>query len=496
MTRRTTSGDLGALDAAAIERVREEVRPDPRDADELHDALLTFGFLLADEIDDFFDELVASRRATRIGDLHIAAERLPELQALHTVDTNLVPPKSREKLWPREEALVELIRGRLQLVGPTTAAALADSLSIDEGEVNLALLKLESEGVVLRGTFESRAQEWCDRRLLARIHRYTLNRLRAEIEPVTAQDFTRFLFAWQHATPSSRLTGIDGLRAAVAQLDGFEIAASAWEKQILPLRVDQYAPALLDQLCFSGEIGWAKVNSGVVIGQPERLSYVGNVGQALSLSERAQRVLETLQTRGASFSRDLNDDEAIDELIDAGLITCDGFLTRRAGRWSILTPAETDVEAQAWMLIRRYGIIFRRLLTRENAAPWRELARIYRRLEARGEIRGGRFVTGVSGEQFALPDAVETMREIRRTQPDGKVIVISAADPLNLIGILTTGDRVRSIPQTRIAYRDGLAISYMEGDFLRPIAESDPEVASALAGRRVPVTSGFVGRTA
>jgi len=518
MTRRTTSGDLGALDAAAIERVREEVRPDPRDADELHDALLTFGFLLADEINspELFDELRASRRAvalchpersegpvasgaarestdpspsTRLR-MTVAAERLPELQALHTVDTNLVAPKSREKLWPREEALVELIRGRLQLVGPTTAAALADSLSIDESEVNMALLKLESEGVVLRGTFESRAQEWCDRRLLARIHRYTLNRLRAEIEPVTAQDFTRFLFAWQHATPSSRLTGIDGLRAVVAQLDGFEIAASAWEKQILPLRVDQYAPSLLDQLCFSGEIGWAKVNSGVVISSHPQGS------EPSTLSERAQRVFDILQTRGASFSRDLNDDEAIDELIDAGLITCDGFITRRAGRWSILTPAELDVEAQAWTLIRRYGIIFRRLLMRENAAPWRELARIYRRLEARGEIRGGRFVTGVSGEQFALPEAVETMREIRRTQPDGKVIVISAADPLNLIGILTTGDRVRAIPQTRIAYRDGLAISYMEGDFLRPIAESDPEVAAALAGRRVPVTSGFVGRTA
>jgi len=499
MTRRTTAGDLGALDAAAIERVREEVRPDPRDADELHDALLTFGFLFADEIDGFFDELVEMRRATRFGEIHIAAERLPELQALHTVDTNLVPPKSREKIWPREEALVELIRGRLQLVGPTTAAALADSLSIDESEVDIALLKLESEGVVLRGSFESRAQEWCDRRLLARIHRYTLNRLRAEIEPVTAQDFMRFLFAWQHVTPSARLTGIDGLRAVVAQLDGFEIAANAWEKQVLPLRIDRYEPALLDQLCFSGEIGWAKVNSGVVISTQggERTSRPLNDTSGRDVrSPRAQRVLETLQTRGASFSRDLADDEAIDELIDAGLITCDGFITRRAGRWSILTPAEPDLDAQAWTLLRRYGIIFRRLLTRENAAPWRELARIYRRLEARGEIRGGRFVTGVSGEQFALPEAVEKMREIRRTQPDGKVVVISAADPLNLIGILTSGDRVRSIPATRIAYRDGAAVSYMEGDFLRPIADSDMDIAAALAGRRVAVTTGFVGRTA
>jgi len=163
----------------------------------------------------------------------------------------------------------------------------------------------------------------------------------------------------------------------------------------------------------------------------------------------------------------------------------------------MLAPAEPDLDAQAWTLLRRYGIIFRRLLTREpNAAPWRELARIYRRLEARGEIRGGRFVTGVSGEQFALPDAVEKMREIRRTASDGQLIVISAADPLNLVGILTTGDRVRAIPGTRIAYRDGAAISYMEGDFLRPIADSDMDIAAALAGRRVPVTSGFVGRSA
>jgi ATP-dependent Lhr-like helicase len=519
MTRRTTSGDLGKLDAAAIERVREEVRPDPRDADELHDALLTFGFLLADEIDapELFDELAASRRAIALchpersegpvasGATHestdpssssrlrmtLAVERLPEFLAIHHVESDLVVPPSRARIWPREEALVELIRGRMQLVGPTTAAALADSLSIPESEVDNALLKLESEGVVLRGSFESRGQEWCDRRLLARIHRYTLNRLRAEIEPVTAQDFMRFLFAWQHVTPSSRLTGIDGLRAVVAQLDGFEIAANAWEKQVLPLRIDRYEPALLDQLCFSGEIGWAKLNSGVM------LSARPYAAPPSPLSERAQQVVNTLTTRGASFARDLNDEEAIDELVEAGLITCDGFITRRAGRWSMLAPAEPDLDAQAWTLLRRYGIIFRRLLTREpNAAPWRELARIYRRLEARGEIRGGRFVTGVSGEQFALPDAVEKMREIRRTATDGQLIVISAADPLNLVGILTTGDRVRAIPATRIAYRDGAAISYMEGDFLRPIADSDMDIAAALAGRRVPVTSGFVGRSA
>jgi ATP-dependent Lhr-like helicase len=224
----------------------------------------------------------------------------------------------------------------------------------------------------------------------------------------------------------------------------------------------------------------------------------------VTLSERAQQILDTLRTRGASFSRDLGDDtEGLTELVTAGLITSDGFIGRkpeRAGRWATLTAdidREEAVETQARALLKRYGVIFRRLLTREpNAAPWRELARIYRRLEARGEIRGGRFVTGMSGEQFALSDAVEKLREIRRTPPDGHLTVISACDPLNLIGILTTTDRIRAIAGTRIAYRDGVAVSVMEGDFLRPLAEPDMEVAMALAGRRVPVAAGFVGRTA
>jgi ATP-dependent Lhr-like helicase len=231
------------------------------------------------------------------------------------------------------------------------------------------------------------------------------------------------------------------------------------------------------------------------------------------LSENAQRVLDALQTRGASFARDLGaiqampqaadqtNQETIDELANAGLITSDGFIGRRperAGRWSQLAPSldrEAAVETQALALLRRYGVIFRRLLTREpNAAPWRELARVYRRLEAGGEIRGGRFVAGMSGEQFALPEAVEKLREVRRSAPDGRLIVISAADPLNLIGILTTGERIRAIAGTRIAYRDGIALSVMEGDFLRPLAEPDIDVAMALAGRRVPVAAGFVGR--
>jgi ATP-dependent Lhr-like helicase len=587
MTRRTTANDLGALDPSAIARVREEARPDPRDADELHDALLTFGFLLEGEVDaaELFTELAAARRATvlfarehrqeclchttpaseeslchttraseeclcqttpasedclchvipgrdrlslrsesdvaqTLLSVHppagtwIAAERIPEILAIHpSVTTDIDPPASRKnKEWSREEAIVEIIRGRISLLGPTTATELAASMNIAESDADAALLKLEQEGLVLRGSFTpTPRQQWCDRRLLSRIHRYTLNRLRAEIEPVTATDFTRFLFAWQHVSTSTRLTGIDGLHEIIKQLDGFEIAMNAWERHILPLRVDRYESSMLDSLCFSGEVGWARLTTGVALSPRSHVAaWLTPESTPPALSENAERVLDALQTRGASFARDLGPDkatereagqESIDELANAGLITSDGFIGRRperAGRWSLLVASadrEEAVESQARALLRRYGVIFRRLLTREpNAAPWRELARVYRRLEARGEIRGGRFVAGRSGEQFALPEAVQNLREIRRSAPDGRLIVISAADPLNLIGILTTGERIRAIAGTRIAYRDGIALSVMEGDFLRPLAEPDMDVAMALAGRRVPVAAGFVGR--
>jgi ATP-dependent Lhr-like helicase len=537
--------DLGALDLAAIVRVREEERPEPRDADELHDALLTAGFLTAGEaraIDPvLFDALVRTRRATYINDVWIAAERLPELLAIHpSIQPAISAPPSRQKDWTREAALVELIRGRMTLLGPTTAAALARSLAIDERDVDAALLALESEGTILRGTFETRgAQEWCDRRLLARIHRYTIHRLRAEIEPVTAADFMRFLFVWQHVAPFARLRGLEGLQAVLAQLDGFEVAASGWERSVLPARIDAYEPSLLDMLCLAGEVGWARLSpatSTVVNATPIALFLRANgeAWQSLrdpalveeTLSEPARAVLETLRTRGALFARELGSDEVLGELVSAGLIASDGFAGLRAliasthasahekrranfaGRWSLLSPASSSdgttsdaaLEAQARTLLRRYGVIFRRLLTREpNAAPWRDLARVYRRLEARGEIRGGRFVHGMSGEQFALPEAIERLREIRRSSADSRLIVISAADPLNLIGILNEDERIRAVAGTRIAYRDGIAVSVMEGEYVRPLINLDTDhamtAAIALAGRRVAASSGFVGRS-
>jgi ATP-dependent Lhr-like helicase len=548
-----SSRDLGALDIAAIARVRDEERPEPRDADELHDALLTCGYLTDDDAASIdralFDVLVASRRAAHVtlsrndgegprptqtlrsarsfavsapqddDGVWIAAERLPEWLAIHPdTHTTISAPASRNRAWTREEALVELIRGRMTILGPTTAAALAQHLG--DG-VDAALLALENEGVILRGTF-SAPNEWCDRRLLARIHRYTIVRLRAEIEPVPAATFQRFLFAWQHVAESAKLAGLEGLQSLVAQLDGYEVAANAWERAVLPSRMAHYDPSLLDMLCLGGEVGWARLSApsstSVVSATPIAL-FLRDHAEAWralrgtpvepELSEDAKRVLDLLRTRGASFLRELNaSDAVIGELVSAGLVASDAFGGLRAlinerkgtvsGRWSCLTSAassiEEAIETQALAYLRRYGIVFRRLLAREpNAAPWRELSRIYRRLEARGEIRGGRFVHGMSGEQFALPEAIEKLREIRRENADGKLLVISAADPLNLTGILDAGERIRAATNTRIAYRDGVAVSVMEGDYVRTLTEESLEIAAALAGRRVAAAAGFVG---
>jgi len=565
--------ELGALDAAAIERVRDEARPDPRDADELHDALLTAGFLTWRDAQTIAPELLRAlfetRRATEFlipnseFRILVAAERLPELRAVHPVATwepGIEPPASRAgRVWTREQAIIELLRGHVAIAGPTTAAALAAALAVDVADADAALLALESEGLVLRGVFAGAAGngvEWCDRRLLARIHRYTLNRLRAEIEPVSAADFMRFLFVWQRVAPSSRLTGVDGLRAVLESLDGFELAADAWERAVLPDRVDGYQSSMLDTLCLTGEAGWARLSSSPrdatqLVGATPIAVFLREHGDAWQqlreteaedpreiLEPASRAVLDALGTRGASFISDLiaacglNETAvrgALADLVSAGLVTSDGFGGLRTivrasggrpsagaarnvtGRWSLVDGEERSalsyedaVELQARALLRRYGVVFRRLLGREaNAAPWRELTRVYRRLEARGEIRGGRFVSGMSGEQFALGDAITGLREVRRTPPDGRCLVISAADPLNLAGIVSTGERVRAVAATRVAYRDGIPMAALEGDYVRPLISLTDvapalaaEVATRLTGRPMPaVLSGFVGRS-
>jgi ATP-dependent helicase Lhr and Lhr-like helicase len=564
-TRRAGSPDeMGALDATAIDRVRDEVRPDPRDADELHDALLTSGFLLESEVERAWaDELAACQRATRVcigrTTMWVAAERLPEILAVHagaSLDPVITAPASRAtRTWTRAEALVELLRGRMAVAGPIAVDDLTTSIACAAADVDEALLALEAEGAVLRGHFARQASgpkpqasdlEWCDRRLLARIHRYTLNRLRAEISPVSPAEYMRFLFAWQHVEQGSRLSGIDGLRAVIAQLDGLELPAAAWERSVLPGRLEQFDPAWLDMLCLTGEVGWARVSSGPtqMVGATPIGLYLrshSDVWAALrvqdgdsvqdagskDLAYGAGKVLEHLRARGASFAHEikaacaLDADEcyaALGELVAAGLVTSDSFAglraivtpgarrqsADRAGRWSLL-PVETSgprdeaVRALAWTLLARYGVVFRRVIARETiGVPWREIVRVYRTLEARGEIRGGRFVSGMSGEQFALPDAVDRLREVRRSTPDNALITIAAADPLNLTGIVTFGDRVRTAAGNRIVYRNGVPLAALEGDMLRTLGDIDPsiaaDVAAAAAGRRVPVLTGYVGR--
>ena len=569
----TASSDTGALDVSAIQRVRDEQRPDPRDADELHDALMTAGFL-ADGLDPVPAELFAvlqrdgraawaqpepraSEGAPDAPRVAIAAERIPEWLAVHPrglLTPAIQPPSSRARAWNRGDAILELIRGRLTLLAAVSAHALARSLSIDDRDADDALLGLESEGVVLRGHFTPGVSEveWCDRALLARIHRYTLNRLRAEIEPVSPADFMRFLFTWQHVDAAAQLMGLDGLREIVAQLDGFELPAGAWERSVLPIRMQGYEPPLLDMACLTGEVGWARLSAPPPSpASPLRLVRAtpialflrehGPVWQSLrdrgepadreaGLTGHARGVLDALRGRGASFFSDLaaasglgRDDlrTAIGALVAGGLAASDGFSGLRgllaagtgaarfdrratfAGRWTALrvdnpgtdgreTAVDSAIEALAWTLLRRYGVMFRRLLTREaNAAPWRDLIRVYRRLEARGEIRGGRFVSGMSGEQFALPEAVERLREIRRSRPHGKLLAISTADPLNLAGVITAGDRIRAAARNRMAYRDGLPVAVMEGDVFRPLTHLDQpaaaEVKAALQPRKARV---------
>ena len=545
--------ELGALDAAAIARVIEEERPDPRDADELHDALMTAGFLTLEEMDgrgDLLAALVKTRRATLTPIGAVAAERIAEALAVHPdlrLDPPVSPPPSRVRAWTRADAIGELLRGRFTIAGPVTAEALASSLHVAVKDVDAALLALESEGVILRGRFSTASLapaasiEWCDRALLARIHRYTVARLRADIEPVAPAEFMRFLFKWQHVDRADRLRGVDGLREALGVLDGFEAAAGGWERGILVARVEDYDPSMLDMLCLAGEIGWTRLSppasdapdpprlagsTPIAIFQREHAAAwlalrSPDADRAQRLTANAHAVLDCLRARGALFFTDLRqltglDDDAarsaVGMLVAAGLAASDGFsglraliwsaggrpptLDRRAtfaGRWAEVPagvePGPDALEAQAWALLRRYGVVFRRVLAREAlAAPWRDLARIYRRLEARGEIRGGRFVAGMSGEQFALPRAVERLREVRRSPPAPQTIVITAADPLNLAGIVTAGERIRASRRTRIAYRAGVPVALREADVVRALAPLDTEtlaeVTRALTSQR------------
>jgi ATP-dependent Lhr-like helicase len=576
---RNGSDGLGVLDAAAIEKVQKEAWPEATNADELHDAFMLLAVMTEEEVavstlhdgndgsaEHLLKELVASDRATKIrfGEktFWAAAERLPMLQEIYPsarVEPELIVSDSvRRKTWERENAVREVVRGRMEVCGPITVGELSDVLVLPRSDIDAALLALEAEGFVLRGKFRPHAtdQEWCDRRLLARIHRLTIDRLRAEIQPVSQQDFYRFLFAWQRADQEHRVEGLEGLQSVLEQLDGCELPLAAWESAVLAARVADYDPEWLDRLCFSGRIGWARLSapqnpntrasaplrtSPVALYQRENLRHwlmLTQVNSQMELSGASRTLFDTLADGGALFFSELvrrsgllpsQVEEALSQLAALGLVTSDSFDGLRAllvpsnkrptfgrnagkrrrkanlasiefaGRWSLLRTdaasspsgngAESSVrdaaiEQFARVLLHRYGVVFRRLLERESfPATWYQLGRIYRRWEARGEIRGGYFVGGTSGEQFALPEAIGLLRSIRKASPNGELITLSGADPLNLQGILTPGPRIAALTANRVLFLDGLPIAALEAGQIRKIADtpvSDLQVETAL----------------
>jgi ATP-dependent Lhr-like helicase len=535
--------DLGALDVEAIERVRDEARPEPRDADELHDLLL--GLLAAPANGgwrEWFDALASAGRASSVrtdaGDLWFAVEHLRAIEALHPggrIDPAVQLPAHLDGPAPeREDAVLAAARGHMEYLGPITPAQLAAMLSLGALEVTSALARLEGEGVVLRGRFTPGVddEEFCDRRLLARIHRYTLDRLRSEIEPVTAQDFMRYLLSRQHLGGTRRLEGKRGLLDVIAQLQGFEIAASAWERDVLPTRVANYDPRWLDDLCLAGEVVWSRLslrkngNGASRAAAPSRatpitLALRRDVPKLLDVVRGAQQpdapsngaagaTWDALKQHGALFFEDLASasrqlpaqlEEGLWDLVGRGLVTADGFSALRQimtpqgsrgrsarrharyggamrpsrvsapqGRWSAVhrfaepSAIEEIAEAAAMQLLARYGVVFRDLVAREAlAVPWRDVVRALRRQEARGVVRGGRFVSGFIGEQYALPEAVDALRKVRKTERTGETVRVNAADPLNLVGIITPGPRVPALHTNGIVFRDGVPVTVEEG---------------------------------
>jgi ATP-dependent Lhr-like helicase len=489
------------------------------------------------------------------------------------------PESVREQSWERSNAIRELLRGRMEVSGPMTVTDLESILGLPRSEIDAGLLGLESEGFVLRGKFHPRAiveatpssqgvaiqggggaasteQEWCDRRLLARIHRLTIDRLRAEIQPVSIQDFYRFLFAWQRVDVDRRVEGPEGLQSVLEQLDGCELPLAAWESAVLSARVGDYDPEWLDRLCFSGRVGWARLSSPqhanaraaaplrtspIALYQRENLEdwlCLAPARSTIELSSATQGLREALAVGGALFFTELvrrtgllpsQVEEALSELAALGFVTSDSFDGLRAllvpsnkrptlgrnegkrrrktnlasiefaGRWSLLrremisqlsgngaesSARNSALEKFARVLLRRYGVVFRRLLERESfSISWYELGRIYRRWEARGEIRGGYFVGGVSGEQFALPEAIGLLRSIRKAPSNGKLLTLSAADPLNLQGILTPGPKIAAFTANRILFRDGLPVAALETGEIRKLSDasvSDSQIETAL----------------
>ena len=612
--------DLGRLDPDAIFQVIAEAQPLIRNADELHDALLGRILMSAEEClewTDYFSELLSDGRATRVtrtvvNDSPIsptsrvdwaATERIPAVLAAFpeaTINPIVNVPLEVRTDWESTDARVAMVRGLLELCGPVTGDTVAERIGITRSQATAALEALEGEGLILRGFFTNPlplsapssmiayeapvdghdaegchaevarifpsevSTEWCHRRLLARIHRLTMDGLRKQIEPVGVDVFLRFLTRHHGISWSHRRGGANGLFEVIAQLQGLDLPAIAWERDILAQRIENYRAEWLDEICLTGEVGWGRLFPAPR--NPDKSKTTVNLTRVApisfflredaswlcartpaidltGLSSSTNQVFELLNSRGAMFAADLasatrmlNDqlEDALGELVSRGVLTADGFAGLRSlvsekpttsrrlirqkverkratkaavGRWSIRANVQIDpetipkptkklaaipnsgrsaeedhvsdaikdklnerqiVEDWAWQLLRRWGVVFRDLLMREDGAPnWYELLQVFRRLEARGEIRGGRFIAGVAGEQFALTDHVQQLRRLRDEGVKQEIVVVSGADPLNLVGIVTKHERVPRTASNRVAYLDGVPVACLQGGELR-----------------------------
>ena len=531
------AGEVGALDPAAIDEVVRESWPVVRDADELHDALLTLVWVPSGDAarwQQFMPELIHAGRAVELTAVEGSARTTGWSAAEHAASV------AEALAGGGGDGTVDaIVSGWMESIGPTTAPELSARLHLRGTSVEAALARLETQGQILRGWFRPEQSqrpegkdsaepiEWCHRRLLARIHRRTLGNLRREIEPVATADFMRFLFQWQHVAPGSRQHGEAGLLEVVKRLAGFEAAASSWDSQLLRVRMGKYDPALLDRLCLSGAVAWGRLSphprlmDSAARDQGRRITPTSVAPISLfpreegwwlldalrddlhagpdpyaALSPVAQNLRRALSERGASFFADLvgatghlaaEVEGGLWELVAAGLVTADGFDNLRAlmdprrrraegrernrrprhaaGRWSLLRPSQQRAEQRelvnervARQMLRRYGVVFRDLLAREVLVQsWRDLLVVYRRMELKGEVRGGRFVSGFVGEQFAVPEAVEALRAMKKRQAAAPAeIKLSACDPLNLSGVILPGPRVPAVPSTFIYFNDGL----------------------------------------
>jgi ATP-dependent Lhr-like helicase len=566
--------DLAKLDPEAIVQVSQDAWPLIRDADELHDALLSLILVFSDESaawNKYFQELVRAGRGAEVtlpgGERGwIAAERWPLVQAVYPgVSAKPVPqlPLALQRELEPAAGRLELVRGRILTTGPTTAVEIAQRLMLEESQVEASLESLEGTGIVMRGRFTEAAQasgddksrtEWCERRLLARIHRMTLDGLRQKIQPVAPEVYLDYLTRQHGLHPAQQKQGEAGLREAILQLQGFELSAGVWEEKVLSARVAEYDPQWLDMLFMGGEAMWGRLRPPsrdekdgpgmaalnrtmpIALLMRDDLSWLlprERVKVDAFAGSKAQEVLGVLSARGALFYQELKGltgllptelEDALRELAALGLVSSDTFaavryiskgakktVSRRlwprkkalhsgtspVGRWSRFPgetqPPESDEYLQRWckQLLSRYGVVFRDCLTRENAAPpWYELVRVFRHMELRGEVRGGRFIARVAGEQFAQEAAVSQLRTLRDGVDDGQWSILSAADPVNLSGIITDGPRIPAMHKNSLILQAGRCVAAKVAGRIEFFAEVEPTMQMAMrrslqVGRRI-----------